>query len=341
MTELETLTRDRYHTLRLKLPSGWFENASMLPSNMSFDVTIKLASNNKMLICRVGDNAGEGALPAGNLGQPKYRIDHANVRLQIIYNTLPDGKDENGKQIAINKREVFERNFFSKGVTNFQPFTTFYVVATEPIVQNHAAVPLRLERILRLENRFNEHMIMGFVLNTELSENGAGLNANLNAFKPFSVEKVQVYVDGKALFDKGGILWQRDTGTMQDFHAAAADVLAHPDNQEARIDNPLGEMENMHNNRWLLYLNSAADRGSTLAHLGVNYVGTVDVEITFLAAADGGANHPNISLIFATPKRRTLALRDAVTNEWGAVEEVMPPAKLLSHVNIGRRFKTA
>lgn len=97
VTKLEELTYDRYHTLRLKLPSGWFENASMLPSNMSFDVTVELASNNKMLIARVGDNAGAGALPAGALGTPKYRIDHLNIRLQIIYNTLLDSKDENGR----------------------------------------------------------------------------------------------------------------------------------------------------------------------------------------------------------------------------------------------------
>lgn len=184
--------------------------------------------------------------------------------------------------------------------------------------------------------------MMGFVLSTELGENGAGVNAPLNAFKPFSVEKVQVYVDRKALFDKGGVLWQHNTDSMLDFHAAAADALAHPDHREARLDNPLGKLDGMQHNHWILYLNSSADRGSTLDHMGMNLVGVVDVEITFLAAADGNAaNHPNITLIFATSQRRSLSLRDAVTNEWSPVEEVMPPAKLLSHVNIGRKFRTA
>lgn len=93
---LERLART-YHTLELKLPCAFMENASFIPSSLSFEVIITLASNAEMLITRRAANNGLGAVHGvANSDNAKYKIDHQNVRLVVTYKTLPDGKDGDG-----------------------------------------------------------------------------------------------------------------------------------------------------------------------------------------------------------------------------------------------------
>ena len=337
--EIEKLTYNDHHVLRLKLPSGFFENASYIPSSLSFEVTITLAGNTEMLLQRRAAANCLGAISGtANDAAPKYVIKHTNVRLVVTYKTLPDGKDEDGRQVGPNKRAAFEQAMFGGDPIKFNLFDTFYVTASVEIVQRHNANGTELTRLLRLENRFDQHTIFGFVRRSHVTNVGTAYNASLMPFEPFSIERVQIFVDGVPLFKNGGIAWQETHAKKNELWESINDTMGDPDNTERRINSPVGSPKNLAKGRWFCYLNMEPDRDSNIQNVSNRLVGVVTVLIHFIAGAHGTGAHVPISMIFASPQHRTLTLQDAITNEWGVVEETIPPLDILTHVNTGRKF---
>ena len=337
--EIEKLTYNGHHTLRIKLPGGFFENASYIPSSLSFEVTITLAGNAEMLIQRSAATNGLGAISGtANTANAKYVIKHTDVRLVVTYKTLPDGKDEDGRQVDVNRRAAFEQAMFGGDPIKFNLFDTFYVTASVEIAQRYNANGTELTRILRLENRFDKHTIFGFVKRENVTSVGSPINVSLMPFQPFSIARVQITVDGVPLFKNGGIAWQNTQAKKNELWESINDSMGDPDNTERRIHSPVGDPLHLEKGRWFCYLNMEPDRDSNIQNVSNRLIGVVTVTIHFIAGADATGAHVPISMIFAQPQHRTLTLQDAITNEWGVVEETIPPLDILTHVNTGRKF---
>ena len=262
------------------------ENASFIPSSLSFEVIVTLASNAEMLIARMASLAGTGPVNGvANDDNPKYVFDHNNVRLVVTYKTLPDGKDEDGRQVSVNKRVAFEKAMYGRDPIKFNLFNTFYIVASVQINQVEDANGTEVTRLLRLENRFDEHTIFGFVDRRRVTNAGSRYNESLMPFQPFSVKSVRIWVDGIPLFKHGGILWQHTPAKKTELWESINDSLGDPDNTEKRVYPPAGNRRTLEKGRW--FLNLEADRDSNTHNVSNRLVGVVTVRIHFIAGADG------------------------------------------------------
>lgn len=218
--ELENFTYDRWQILKLKIPSGFFENMSLIPSSLPLRVELTLASNANMLIQRAAHIAGTGAQSAtDNIKLAKYQIGTVNTYLEVNYYRLPDGRDDEGNAIEgePNAQAAFEAQFFSQKAIKMPLFTTLRMVTTNRIKQVYNASGTRIEKLLKLENAWDEHMLFGFVP-YECVTSGAGSNAENVPFIPSYVQEVQIWVDGKALFSQGGISWNNTTDNKRQMY---------------------------------------------------------------------------------------------------------------------------
>jgi len=91
------------------------------------------------------------------------------------------------------------------------------MVTKNRIKQVYNASGTRIEKLLKLENAWDEHMLFGFVP-YECVTSGAGSNAENVPFIPSYVQEVQIWVDGKALFSQGGISWNNTTDNKRQMY---------------------------------------------------------------------------------------------------------------------------
>ena len=340
MRELETFTYNRWQVLQLKIPSGYFENMSLIPSSLPLRVELTLASNANSLIQREAHAAGTGAQSAtANIANAKYRIDTTQTYLAVTYYRLPDGRDEEGNPIegAKNEQALFEKEFFSSKAIKMPLFTTLRMVTTNRIQQIYNAGGTKLERLLKLENAWDEHTIFGFVPYTSITDN-AGYNAENVRFIPAAVEKVQIWVDGKPLFPQGGMSWTNTIDNKRQMYESLADTQGAPYRTEKRIKHPFGTSEYLHVNRWCCYVNLSPDKDSSFTDVSRHIVGPVEIELRFDANADGQNEYIDIAMVFLSPERRYIVLQDAILNMWSSVEVSAPPQGYLRNVNLSRNF---
>ena len=82
--DLETATRDRWQILKLKIPSGFFENMSLIPSSLPVRVELTLASNANSLIQRRAATTGAGDPSAtAGVANAVYQIDSTKTYLGV------------------------------------------------------------------------------------------------------------------------------------------------------------------------------------------------------------------------------------------------------------------
>lgn len=86
--------------MKLKIPSGFFENMSLIPSSLPLHVELTLAPSANMLIQRAAHASGDGnQSTTDNIKLARYRIDTTKTFLEVTYYKLPDGTDDKGNVI--------------------------------------------------------------------------------------------------------------------------------------------------------------------------------------------------------------------------------------------------
>ena len=338
--ELEEFTRDRWQVLKLKIPSGYFENMSLIPSSLPVRVELTLASDANSLIQRTAHAAGTGAQSAtANIRDAKYRIDTTRTYLAVTYYRLPDGRDDEGNPIegAKNEQAIFEKQFFSSKAIKMPLFTTLRMVTTNRIQQIYNAGGTKLERLLKLENAWDEHTIFGFVPYTSVTDS-AGYNAENVRFIPAAVRKVQIWVDSKPLFPLGGMSWNNTIDHKRQMYESLADTQGAPYRTEKRIRHPFGTSEYLEVNRWCCYVNLSPDKDSSFTDVSSHIVGPVEIELQFDVNANGAGAYIDLAMVFLSPERRYIVLQDAILNTWSSVEVSAPPQSYLRNPHLSREF---
>ena len=125
--DLESFTYNRWQVLKLKIPSGFFENMSLIPSSLPLCVELTLASDANMLIQRAAHASGDGAhSTTDNIKLARYKIDITKIFLEVSYYKLPDGRDDEGNVIEgePNAQAEFEAQFFAQKAIKMPLFTT-------------------------------------------------------------------------------------------------------------------------------------------------------------------------------------------------------------------------
>ena len=182
---------------------------SLIPSSLPLRVELTLASNANSLIQRMAHADGDGnPSTTANIRDAKYVIDTTQTYLGVNYYRLPNGRDEEGNPIEgePNAQADFEAQFFSQKAIKMSLFTTLRMITTNRIQQIYNASGTRIDRLLKLENAWDEHTIFGFIPYTAATDS-VGYNAENVPFIPGAVKKVQIWVDGKPLFKQGGMSW--------------------------------------------------------------------------------------------------------------------------------------
>lgn len=338
--EFEEFTRDRWQVLQLKIPSGFFENMSLIPSSLPLRVELTLASNANSLLCRLAHAAGTGNQSGtANIANAKYRIDPTQTYLAVTYYRLPDGRDEEGNPIegAKNEQAIFEKQFFSSKAIKMPLFTTLRMVATNRIQQIYNPGGTKLERLLKLENAWDEHTIFGFVPYTSVTDT-AGYNVENVRFIPGAIRKVQIWVDSKPLFPQGGISWNNTIDHKRQMYESLADTQGAPYRTEKRIKHPFGSSEYLDVNRWCCYVNLSPDKDSSFTDVSNHIVGPVEIELQFDAAANGAGIYIDLAMVFLSPERRYIVCQDAILNTWSSVETSAPPQSYLRNPHLSRNF---
>ena len=236
-----------------------------------------------------------------------------------------------------NAQAEFEAQFFAQKAIKMPLFTTLRMVTTNRIKQIYNASGTRIERLLKLENAWDEHTIFGFVP-YECVTSGAGYNAENVPFIPSYVRKVQIWVDGKALFKQGGMNWANTIDTKRQMYESLADTQGAPYRTEKRVKHPFGTSEYLEKNRWCCYVNMNPDKDSNFTDVSRHVIGSVEIELMFATAADGTGNYIDLAMVFLSPERRYIVLQDGVLNTWSSVETSAPPTMYLRNVNLARDF---
>lgn len=339
--ELEKLTYNRWQELELKIPSGFFENMSLIPSSLPLRVELTLASNANSLIQREANATGVGGASAtADIANAKYRIDTANTYLAVNYYRLHDGRDEEGNPIEgeANKQAEFEAEFFARKAIKIPLFTTLRMITTNRIQQIYNAGGTRIDGLLKLQNAWDEHTIFGFVPYSSVTD-ASGYMVEEVPFIPSYVEKVQIFIDGKPLFKQGGMSWTNTVENKRQMYESLADTQGAPYRTEKRIKHPFGSSDNLQVNRWCCYINMNPDKDSTFTNISRHVVGSVEVELMFNVNADGANQYIDLAMVFLSPERRYIMLQDAVLNTWSSVEVSAPPFTYLRNVNLSRNFR--
>ena len=314
---------------------------SLIPSSLPLRVELTLASNANSLIQRRGANAGSGAA-SGTAGTANavYQIDHTKTYLGVWYYRLPDGRDEEGNPIEgePNVQADFEAEFFSQKAIKMNLFTSLRMITTNRIQQIYNASGTRLDRLVKLDNAWDEHTIFGFVPYTNVTDNAGYAEENFR-FIPASVDTVQIWVDGKTLFPQGGMHWQNTIDNKRQMYESLGDTQGAPYRTEKRIKHPFGSSEYQENNRWCCYLNLSPDKDDNFKDVSAYIIGSVEIELKFIQAADGNNEHIDIAMVFLSPDRRYIVLQDGVLNTWSSVESSAPPYRYLRNPSLTRDFK--
>ena len=336
--DLETATNDHWQILKLKIPSGFFENMSLIPSSLPVRVELTLASNANSLIQRRAATTGAGDPSAtAGVANAVYQIDSTKTYLGVWYYRLPDGRDEEGNPIEgePNAQADFEAEFFSQKSIKMNLFTTLRMVTTNKITQQYNASGTKLDRLIKLDNAWDEHTIFGFVPYACVTDS-AGYNDENFRFIPSMVEKVQIWVDGKPLFKQGGMRWNNDIDNKRQMYESLADTQGAPYRTEKRIKHPFGSSEYLHVNRWCCYVNLSPDKDDNFKDVSRYVIGSVEVEIMFNDGADG--TQTDLAMVFLSPQRRYIVLQDGILNTWSSVESEAPPHRYLRNAVLTRDF---
>lgn len=341
MRELEGTTHDRWQLLELKIPSGFFENMSLIPSSLPLRVELTLASNANSLIQRMAHADGNGnPSTTANIRDAKYVIDTTQTYLGVNYYRLPDGRDEEGNPIEgePNAQADFEAQFFSQKAIKMSLFTTLRMITTNRIQQIYNASGTRIDRLLKLENAWDEHTIFGFIPYTAATDS-VGYNAENVPFIPGAVKKVQIWVDGKPLFKQGGMSWDNTVDNKRQRYESLADTQGAPYRTEKRIKHPFRSSEYLEENRWCCYVNLNSDKDANFKDVSRYVIGSVEIELMFDVAANGTGAYIDLAMVFLSPERRYIVLQDGVLNTWSSVETSAPPYTYLRNVSLARDFK--
>lgn len=120
--------------MKLKIPSGFFENMSLIPSSLPLHVELTLAPSANMLIQRAAHASGDGnQSTTDNIKLARYRIDTTKTFLEVTYYKLPDGTDDKGNVIEgePNAQAEFEAQFFAQKAMRYHG----YLDALKPMMK--------------------------------------------------------------------------------------------------------------------------------------------------------------------------------------------------------------
>ena len=93
-------------------------------------------------------------------------------RLMALDRAIKQQKDEDGRQLSVNKRVAFEKAMYGGDPIKFNLFDTFYIVASVQINQVEDANGIEVTRLLRLENRLRVAHAVPTILRQECSNMG-------------------------------------------------------------------------------------------------------------------------------------------------------------------------
>lgn len=102
-------------------------------------------------------------------------------------------------------------------------FIIFRMVITNRIKQIYNVSGIRIERLLKLENVWDEYIIFGFVF-YECVISGVGYNVENVFFIFFYVRKVQIWVGGKVFFKQGGMNWVNIIDIKRQMYESLVDI---------------------------------------------------------------------------------------------------------------------
>ena len=229
------------------IPGFFHEIHKALTSLVDYVLEIDLQDDAMMLISRTGANDGDGARQ-----DAIYQLHTSDIFLLIDYKSM--GEDED---------EIMQKKVFSQDELTFDTYDKIRLSVSKTVTENNAGEGILIKDWTSLDGRIPDRFFFGIVNSAVVTQATTAQVPGL--FQPFNCSKIQLYIDDRPIFSKGGINWTNNLENRRYIWQTQCDMSADiGDSKRVNIGNfPLDKIQN---GRWFAYVDLSANRKKGVAN---------------------------------------------------------------------------